>query len=59
MPFPPLRYWQRRHQHALAASGAADIENLIALHRHPPDIAMDQTFLLESKRKIGMLTHYA
>src|SRR6185503_2021834 len=35
MPFPPLKYWQRRHQQALAARGAVFAENRTALHKHP------------------------
>ncbi|MGB9141043.1 MAG: hypothetical protein WCB71_02470, partial [Aestuariivirga sp.] len=37
MPLPAPRYWQTRHQHALASSGASEIENRIALHKQPPD----------------------
>jgi len=59
MPFPPLRYWQRRHQHALAARGAEFAEKRTALHKHPPVFAMGQPLhLIESKGKILALILY-
>ena len=55
MPFPPLRYWQRRHQHTLAARGASDTENLTALHRHPPDVVMGHPFHDSFRLALGRL----